>query len=300
MATIETTPTRTYKLTFFRIFRSEWIKLFTLRSTWWILALTVVANIGISIALASILKWVESEAAAHAGVGTRPGGAPVTIGPGDLGTLSGLVVQSCGFVGQLVFIILSILVITNEYSSGMIRSTLTVAPRRGRVLVAKLLVIAILCVLVFSVSMAIGWWGGYQIAHGMVGLDVVLTSTTSMRVLGGFIAEMVLIAWMCFGLGAWIRSTAASIGVAVGLLLVLPMIITIFTNTFANAGTLSGWRKWLVDGSAYLPTNAGNAVTADPVSDTAILQPWQGLVVLAVWTVVVLIIAGIITKRRDV
>jgi len=289
---------RPAKLSFFKILRSEWIKLFTLRSTWWILAATVVANIGICLAIAAGDRWTETY------VNSNPGavhGGPTTIEPGSMGLLSSLVAQGCGFIGQLVFIILSILIITNEYSSGMIRSTLTVAPRRGKVLTAKVLVVAFLAIIVFGVSVAASWAGGYAILRDSIGVDLTLTSATSVRILAGFVAEMVLIALLCFGLGALIRSTGGSIGAAIGVVLILPMIVSLIVGIFSRSeAEPTGWRKWLNDGAQFLPTTAGGLVTQETIPDTSILGPWEGLGVLGGWALLSLIIAYIVTARRDV
>jgi len=294
-------PARPYKLTFFRILRSEWIKLFSLRSTWWITGVTILVNIGICAGLAAMMKWVESQAQQiqNDPTFTNPGGVSVEIQPGDFGLLSEFVTQGCGFMGQLVFVILSILVITNEFSSGMIRSTFTTAPRRTAVLVAKMIVISILCAIVFAISLAGGWAISYAFVHNMVAFNLTLTSVVSMRILGGFILEMVLISLFCFGLGAIIRSSAGSIGAAVGIILVLPMILNVILG-YISGPDPSGWRKLLIDSTAFLPTNAGTLITQETVDPSSVLTAWQGIAVLGCWAFVSLVLAVIITSRRNV
>jgi len=296
------TERRPYKLSFFGILRSEWIKLFSLRSTWWIMVVAVILNVGICAALAAAMSWTENQILTNPDFEQLPSARePGVLQTGDLGMLSNIVAQGCGFMGQLVFVILSILLITNEYSSGMIRSTFTTAPRRGKVLMAKMLVIMVLCVLVFGASLAAGWSVSFAILRDSVGVDLTLTSSVSIRILGGFVAAMVLIALFSFGLGAIIRSTPGSIGTAFGIILVLPLVIGAITGTFSSARTeLTGWRKWLTDLASFLPTNAGSVVTEVKPSDTAILGPWQGLAVLGGWALLSLIIAFMTTWRRDV
>jgi len=293
---------RSYKLTFPRILRSEWIKFFSLRSTWWMMVVTLLVNVGMCAAMAAVSKMSENLILTHPDQAQLPPGIqPGDLQPGDLGMLSYQMTQGCGVFGQLIFVILSILIITNEYSSGMIRSTFTAAPRRGRVLIAKVMVITILCVVVFAISLAAGWSLGYIIEQQSTGVDLSLTSSTSLRILGGFLAEMTLVAVFCFGLGAIIRSTPGSIGAAVGIILVLPIAIGYITGGFSPAGSdPTGWRKWLSDVSAFLPTNAGSTVVQiDPAPD-AILSPWQGIAVLGGWTLLSIIIAMVVTWRRDV
>ena len=293
---------RTYKLTFMRILRSELLKVFSLRSTWWLMVVTVAVNVGMCAAVSAVFQMNENQILANPSAAQLPPGLrPEDLQPGDLGMLSYNMTQACGFFGQLIFVILSILIITNEYSSGMIRSTFTTAPRRGRVLIAKIAVTVILCLIVFSVSLAAGWPLGHLIQQHSVGTDLSLTSETSLRILGGFMLEMALIAIFCFGLGAIIRSTAGSIGAAIGTILVLPIALGYITGAFSASQTEpTGWKKWLQDLSAFLPTNAGSTVVQIHPAADAILSPWQGIAVLGAWAAASVIIALFVTWRRDV
>jgi len=293
---------RTYKLTFPRILRSEWIKIFSLRSTWWIMLVAIAANVGMCAAMAGVALLNEHQILANPdAAGLPPGLRPDDLQPGDLGMLTFDMTQACGFFGQLIFVILSILIITNEYSSGMIRSTFTIAPRRGRVLIAKIVVVAILCVIVFSVSLAAGWPLGHMILENSLGTDLSLTSPTSLRILAGFMVDMVLVAVFCFGLGATIRSTPGSIGAAVGIILVLPIAIGALTGAISpTQNQPTGWRKWLSDISAFLPTNAGSTVVQVHPAADAILTSWQGIGVLGIWAAASVVVALMVTWRRDV
>ena len=280
----------THKLTFFRILRSEWIKIFSVRSTWWILFTCIVLNIAISVGLAASMWMAEqymNESPPQGG-----GQEPMVL-------LSEIVAMGCGFVGQLVFMILSILIITNEYSTGAIVSTLTAAPRRIRVLMTKMIVIVILCILVFAICVAASWGISYLILQGSSLVDLTLISDTSLRILLGFIAEMVLIALFCFGLGSIIRSTAGSIGTAVGVILILPLIMSLVSNMLSGTGEVTGWRQWIINATEFLPTNAGSLVTqANPAS--TLLTPWQGIGVLGIWAFVAILVGLITTARRNV
>jgi len=293
---------RPYKLTFLRIVRSEWIKIFSLRSTWWLMLITVAVNVGMCSAIAAVARMNENLIVANPDAAQLPPGLrPEDLQPGDLGMLSYNMTQACGFFGQLMFVILSILIITNEYSSGMIRSTFTTVPRRGRVLIAKTVVIVVLCLIVFSVSLAAGWPLGHLIQENSIGTDLSLTSPTSVRILGGFMVEMALIAVFCFGLGAIIRSTAGSIGAAIGTILVLPIALGYITGAFSlSQAQPTGWRKWLSDIAAFLPTNAGGTVVQIHPAADAILNPWQGICVLGAWALAAVIVSLLVTWRRDV
>ncbi|MCL2784019.1 MAG: ABC transporter permease [Propionibacteriaceae bacterium] len=294
---IQITGSKTHKLSFLRLVRSEWIKVFTLRSTWWILGFTVVLNIGISLALIAALRYAE-----YIATTPMPGAEEFEfeVELGSLGMLSNVVVTGCGFVGQLVFIIFAVLAITNEYSSGMIRSTFTASPRRLRVLLAKLVVIATLCIPIFAISVGASWAGGYAILQGCIGVDVTLTSAVSLRIMGGFLISITLLALFCFGLGTIIRSTAGSIGMAVGIIVVLPMVFSVLLQVFATDPDPTGWVRWLMNASEFLPTTAGWVITQPEFSDSAILGPWEGVGVLGAWTLGCLVIGFTTTVRRDV
>ncbi|MCL2470809.1 MAG: ABC transporter permease [Propionibacteriaceae bacterium] len=276
-----------YAYSFPRVVRSEWIKMVTLRSTWWLLIVTVVVNIGFAAIMVFAEKWVLNN--------------PDTVGVADQNLmLTVSVVSACGVFGQLTFVILSILIITNEFSSGMSRSTFAVVPRRSAVLVAKMVVISAWCVIVFGVSVIVSWILGYMALQGTPGIDLSLTSGTSVRIIGGFIIEMVLMALFFFALGVIIRSSAGAIGAAVGVIWILPILASLVTNIVVGASEPTGWRKTLVDVTAFLPTRAGSVITNARIDPSAVLGPWQGLGVLCGWAVIALVIAFLLTSNRDV
>ena len=123
-------PTRA---TFAGTVRGEWIKLLSLRSTWWVLAATIALITGVSLAVAASLDAMAAD--------------PATAG--GLATANGAEAVSGGFqLGMLTLAVLGALLITGEYSTGMIRSTLAAVPTRVPVLVAKAVVLTVLTALV--------------------------------------------------------------------------------------------------------------------------------------------------------
>ena len=278
------------KLSFFRMIRSEWIKIFSVRSTWWVMLVCILINIALSCAFAASIQYTEFTIKQH---------PELNIDPGDtFVSLSATVVMACGLLGQLVFMILSVLIITNEYSTGMARSTFTVAPRRIRVLISKMFVLVILCTIVFAISVAASWGLGYLILQQSTLVDLTLVSDTSLRILSGFLVKMILVALFCFGLGAMIRSSAGSIGTAVAIILVLPVIASLSASMISGGGEPTGWREWIVNIGEFLPTNAGDLVTQDSPS-SKFFGPWEGIGVLGVWAFLSLFISFIATARRD-
>jgi ABC-2 type transport system permease protein len=279
-----------------QVLRSEWIKQFSLRSTWRILAATVGVNVVVCLVMfASIGLSADMAAQDPASVGLPP---DAEIGPDFFGNLAELVSSGCGALGQLVFVILSVLTITNEYSSGMIQSTFWANPRRWTVLVAKMLVIAGLCVVVFAVSEAAGLLLGQTMLSDTVGVDLDWTSATSIRILLGLILQMVLVSLMAFAIGVLTMSVAGSIGIAVGILLVLPMTLAVITQGL-SAQQPTGWRKVLAHLTEFLPSEAGGVILRRQPREGAILDIGTGMAVMGAWVAVPLIAAFIVTKRRD-
>lgn len=266
-ATIRT-PSR-YRVTFGHLVRSEWIKLRSLRSTWWTLAVTVVMMVLTSLLMASQANWF----AENPDSGAVLGGAEV-------------IVNSFIFV-QLSVAVLGALVITGEYSTGMIRSTLAAAPTRIPALAAKTIVTA----LVTAVTVTIGLALSYATTAPMLsGNDLVadLQDTTTLRMLGMTIACMTLVSIMSVGFGTIVRHSAGAIFSLVAILFVAPMIGQMFS------------KDWVLEIMKFMPMNAtGYAISATDATGSASLTIAQGGIVMVAWAVVPMIIAGILLKKRD-
>ena len=275
------------RLTFGGILRSEWIKLFSLRSTVWCYVIMVVLTIGLSLLLSGL-----------SGVGADDG-----LG----GQLSDESVQASWLqtaaVGtnfaQLVIAVLGALVITGEYGTGMIRSTFAAVPGRIAALVGKIVVFGVVTFVVSFASLVVSALLAVPLLAAN-GFDVDVADPAVWLGLVGAAAFVTLIGLMSLGIGTIIRNTAGAIAAALGLLLVLPTILQIFgAVTQIN---------WLFDAAAFLPSSAGSALTGyptEPIDYPAgvfvplTLQPLEALLVLAVWVVVPLILGAVLLKRRD-
>ncbi len=263
-ATPATTPrSRTVsrsRLAFTHLLRSEWIKIRSLRSTWWSLGIAAVLSIGISMMIAA--------ATANSG----PGFPPVSI-----------ILLPTQFT-MLVAGILGAIVVTGEYSTGMIRSTLTAAPRRGAVLAAKAIVtsaiIAITVIVVYGIAIAATTPIVPQ------GIDWSQPSQSVIPLMFGVLA-MVAYTLIGLGFGFFIRNGAGAIAATVGVLFVLPIVFSLFSI----AG--EGWR-WIVDLTRYLPSNAGGTL-ASPGADNVV----PALLALAGWVIVALALGWIVLRTRD-
>jgi ABC-2 type transport system permease protein len=257
-------------LTFWRIVRSEWIKLRSLRSTFWSYAIVVIMSIGMA-ALGSL--------------------SPGFSGPGPIPAeqQTQIVVQSTMFgvyFGQLVVAVLGVLVISGEYSTGMIRSTLTAVPKRLPALWAK-------AVVLFTATLIVGLmstFGAILVALPFLESKGITASLTNSHVflpaLYGAV-YLALVSIFALGMGAILRNSAGGIAAVLGILLLLSTLWSLIPG------------DWARDATPYLLSNAGtNFFTAGEMSGGP-LEPWQSLLVILVWIAVSLAGAALLLKRRD-
>lgn len=251
-------------LTLARVVRSERIKLLSLRSTWWTLALTLAGVVGIAVLLAVVR-------AATGGVG----------GPTDVTALTTGVL-----VGQIPVAVLGVLTITGEHATGAVRATMTAVPRRVPVLVAKAVVLAATAFLLGVVGVLLSALATLP----LYGADAPsLLTGTGARVVVGTGLYLAGVALLGLALGWLVRSSAGGVALVLGVLLFLPSLLQVL-------GSVVG-QEWLVRSAAYLPGEAGARVAALGPGE---LGPWEGLGVMALWLVVLLGAAAVVLRRRDV
>jgi ABC-2 type transport system permease protein len=257
------------RVTFPRLVRSEWIKLWTVRSTWWVVPITVLIQAGFAWLFTFFsVREVEN--------GTIPADVFGEFTAADL--VQGLI------LAQLTISVLAVLTITGEYSTGMIRSTLTSAPKRLPALHAKGLVILAVSFAIGVVAAVLSWLVTYPVLGDTYRLD--LGDATNQRVLLGAPLYMVGIAVLAYAIGALLRHTAGGIAAVLGLLLVIePLLSSVPWKFFTTI-------------APYLPQSAGQQLFAVNSSDP-VLTPWEGFGVLVLWGVVLYALAALAMKRRD-
>jgi len=253
-----TSPVR---LSFGRVLRSEVIKLASLRSTWWSLAIAAALSVGISMLMATA---------------SRDFGA-------DFPAVSAIVMPMQ--FTMLVAGILGAIAVTGEYSTGMIRSTLTAVPRRGTVLAAKAIVIAATLALATVVS-----FGAAIVATAPLLASQIDWSDPMLSIvpLGYGVLAMTVCALIGLSFGFVIRNGAGAIAATVGVLFVLPIVIQIFAM-FGES-----WH-WIVDLGRYLPMNAAAALTTPGGPDDTTPQ----LIALLLWAAVGLLGSWAVLRTRD-
>lgn len=271
-----TTLPDTVRLSAGRLVRSEWIKLRSIRSTWWCYAILVAVTVGMAALLGSAVDPV-------------PGDGPDLVNGTFVSLNTGSVLLTTLVVG-----VLGVLIITGEYGTGQIRSTFTADPRRTGVVLAKATVLALVTFLVSAVSTWIGVLLSSALQSAKDAAPALGDPAVFMPILGSSV-YVTLVALLAFGIGLLVRSSAGGIAVTLGLLLVLPLLLS-------GIGNLMG-QQWVLDIAKFLPNEAGAQLYsyAFPVQqDGIVLNGWGGFAVLLAEVVIVGAVALTAARRRDV
>lgn len=254
--------------------RAEWTKLRTVPGTAWILTAICVLTIAVGAVTA---------AATRCGAGTGCAIDPTKV------SLTGIE------VGQAVVAVLAVLAISEEYSTGMIRTTFTAMPQRWMVLAAKAAVLTglVLAAAVVAVagSLAAGrlilTGNGITASHGFA--VVSLAHGPTVRAVAGSVLYLALVGLLSLGIATMVRDSAAATGTVLGILYV-PPVIALFL------GSEPAWQRWV---ERYTPTNAGLAMLNTTGLRDLVISPWVGLGVLAAWAAAALLAAGVLLRLRD-
>jgi hypothetical protein len=269
---------------------AEWTKLWSVRSTLWTLVATVVAVIGLSALSTGTVSRSE------------------IIGDPTSRSLIGI------FLGQLIFGVLGVLVMSAEYGTGTIRATLSAIPRRPVVLTAKLLVFGAVAVVVseilafsaFAVGQAIlsarhaaglpaaiaqhAQQLGLQVPPSLSNGSASLGQAGVLRAVVGAGLYLAVLGLLALGLATIIRHTAGAISAFAGVVLVLPLIVQALPTSISNPV------------ARYLPSNIGLVMfSTHGVPDRLVsaFSPWVGFGLLVLYTVVALAAGGWVLVRRD-
>jgi ABC-2 type transport system permease protein len=258
------------KVTQLRVINSEWIKLRTLRST----PITLLVAVVIMIGLGPLLTWAN---AAHSGGGPGDHGAPV-VNSAELSL-------ALYHFAQLAIGVLGVLMVTGEYSTGMIRASMSAVPKRLPVLWAKAAVYAVVVLVLMTIASLVAFYSGQAILSHY-GRSVTLSDPGVARVVFGTGLYLTVVGLLGVALGALLRNGAGAISTLVGLLLLIPILSNLLP---------SSWAPHIVP---YLPSNAGGALL-NVVPDSTLMSPWGGFALFVGYAVALLAIAGVLLKRRD-
>ncbi|MDR1386690.1 MAG: ABC transporter permease [Propionibacteriaceae bacterium] len=276
------------RLSLFRVIKSEFVKFTSLRSSWWVLAIFFVLGVAFcSIVVTALTTLRVSD-----------------MDPSEILSqmnLLSLIASPVVVMGTLIVSLLGVLIITNEYSSGSIRSTFTAVPRRLPVIWGKVVVLIVSGALVTCLTVLTAYTIGRVVLSGR-GVDTTLFSGAAGRVFVAVPLVVVTFALLGLMIGCLIRSTAGSIATTVGLTFVLPVLADGFRGLLTTGPeNFSGWRKIVVYLLDLLPTSASNRLLAfDPPSAEQLglhYGPWAGFGILWIW-VLAFAVAGLIRVAR--
>jgi hypothetical protein len=259
----------TGRLTLPRVVHAEWIKFRSLRSSWITLAVTAALTVGFGALFcwAAVSRWDR-----------LPADERAMFTPAEH-SLRGY------FLAQMAIGVLGVLSVTGEYSTGMIRASLSAVPKRLPVLWAKTLVFGAVAWVVTTVSALAAFFLGQAIlssrhigtSFGAAGVPRVVLGT------GLYLTAIGLLA---VALGTVIRNTAGGISAVFGLLLVVPLL---------SEALPSDWQVHIVP---YLPSNAGAALMHLSQGPHE-MAPWSGFGLLCGYVAVALAAAAVVLRRRD-
>jgi ABC-type transport system involved in multi-copper enzyme maturation permease subunit len=290
---------------------SEFTKIRSVRSTYWTLAALLIVSIGIGAAIA--------------------GGSAANFShnPGNKAGFDATQTSLVAFfeIGQLIIAVIAALAITSEYSTGMIRTSLTAQPRRGRVYAAKAIVLTSLTLIVSLVTSFIAFFvgqallsssgvsaslfhsvtipqnanvtcpqgvggGGGRLPPGckvvFSGTDVISPTTVLLAIIGCALF-VTLVAILAFGIGAIVRHTAGAIAIAIAALFIIPVLEQALPD------------QWRWDMMRFLP-DAANQVVSVTIGDNAnahLWSAWPQLGVTALWAAALLAAGAYLFRKRD-
>lgn len=253
-------------VTFSSVLRAEWIKFFSVRSTWWTLAALMLLGAGLTgIVCLFSAEWLASEEA------DESAGSFVTWGM---------------MVAQVTAVVLGVLAVTTEYGTKMIRSSLAAVPRRGLLFAAKATVLAAVLLVAGTVT-AFAGYGLAKLALGTEDIVVSLADEGYLRSMFGSGLYLAALGLFSLAVGFLVRHTAAAMSIVLGLVFVVA------SMAIALPGT---WGEWVMK---LLPGNAGPSIATPVDFNPYLLDPWPSIGVFTAETAVLLVLAWMLFARRD-
>ncbi|WP_405648580.1 ABC transporter permease subunit [Streptomyces sp. NBC_00019] len=251
-----------------QVVRSEWTKIRSVASTVWTLSLAVVVTLALGTLIAALSKNEFD-----------------TMSRNDQLSFDPTFISFAGMgLGQLAMIVFGVLVVSNEYSTGMIRTSLAAVPQRGTFLFSKIAVAAGLCLFVGLVTSFVTFFLGQAMLgshRAEIGDPGVLRA-----VIGGGL-YMTLIAVFSMGVATMLRSPMLSLGILMPFFFLISNIL----------GNVSATKKI----GQYLPDQAGSKImqVVTPIDDDTPYGPWGGFGIMVLWVVAAVAGGYVLLKKRD-
>jgi ABC-2 type transport system permease protein len=278
------------------VLASEWTKLRSVRSTYWTIGSLLIVSVGLA-------------AAIGAGAAAQIHHDPTNKAGFDATQLS---LSFFFYLGQLIVAVLGAMTITSEYSTGMIRTSLTAMPRRGVLYSSKLLVFTGVTLVISLVTSFLAFFLGQAVLSGtgvsaslfhnttvpiqaegtaqsarFAGTYVVTTGHVLTAIIGTALFVTVA-AVIAFGIGAILRHTAGTVAAAIGILFVLPIIVQLLP---------SSWRD---DINRFVPGSSGTLLSQTVgATDHTLWSTWPQFGVTLVWAAVLIGVGAYLFRKRD-
>lgn len=251
-----------------QVLRSEWTKIRSVASTVWTLSLAVV----VTIALGMLISALSKNDFDNMSRTRRLDFDPTFI------SFAGMT------LGQLAMIVFAVLVVSNEYSTGMIRTSLAAVPQRHSFLFSK---IAVATGLALAVGLATSF-AAFFLGQAVLGSHRASIGDPGVlrAVIGGGL-YMTLIAVFSMGVATMLRSPMLSLGILMPFFFLISNIL----------GNVSATKKI----GRYLPDQAGSRImqVVTPIDDDTPYGPWGGLGIMALWALAALAGGYLLLEKRD-
>jgi ABC-2 type transport system permease protein len=250
--------------------RAEWAKLRTVRSTVYTTLATVLLGVGFGalLSLAGARRYTGMTAAERA-----------SFDPAAT-SLSGHV------IAQLALGVLGVLVITSEYATGMIHTSLAVVPGRGRLLVAKALVFTAVALVVGELAGLGAFFAGQSVLAGQGVPHTALGHPHVLRAVTGTGPYLAVVGLLGVAVGALVRATAGALAIMVSVTILVPAFVPALPDSWARAVE----RFW--------PTMAGRQIMTVR-HDANVLGPWTGFGLLCATVAAAFAVAIVVFRTRD-
>ncbi|GGO97758.1 ABC transporter permease [Wenjunlia tyrosinilytica] len=248
------------------VLHSEWVKIRTVRSTGWTLAMAFLVTVAFGVLLSALTNsrfddLSKQDQLTFDAAGTSFAG---------------------GVLGQLAMIAFGVMVVGSEYSTGMIRTSLAAVPQRGALYFAKLAVASASALVVATVTSFAAFFAGQSVlgSHSTsLGEPHVLRATLCAAL------YMTLIALFSMGVAMMLRSSMLAMGILMPLFFLVTQILV----------TVPGAKKV----AHYFPDQAGQAMTRVVQNDDTPYGPWGGLAIMALWVAAAVIGGLAVFRGRD-
>ncbi len=254
-----------------RLLQSEWTKIKSVRSTVWSLIVFVVLTVGLTYLLTALDShlWTRLPRGRQFGIIADP---------------VGVILASGVNFGQLAICVLGVMIMSTEYSTGVIRASLLAVPRRLPMLAAKAVVFGAIILVLGELVAFLSFFIGSAVLH--VHAPVSLSDPGVTRAVVGTGLYLTVLGLFAMAIGSIVRHTAGAIAIVLAFIIVLEPLSSLLPES------------WGAHIHAYLPTVAGRELTRT-VPGTTLLTAWQGFGVFCLWTAVLIAIACVLLKTRD-